>query len=328
MKIINKLIVYIACLILVVLINFGLPRLMPGDPALMLIGQEGITVTEEMLDEMHQKMGTDKPVITQIALYVQDLMKGDWGFSYQSKKPVSEMLSSSIRSTLIISVPAIIISSVLAILLGCIAGYYQGSSFDNICTSALIILYAVPMFLLGMILVYVFAFRLQWFPLGSLKSVHVEPTFFAAVKDRLWHVFLPIITLSLSSITSKYLIIRNSVAKERTAKYVVYAKARGLSNKEVLFKHILKNSCQPFISVVGMNIGFIFSGSLVVEMIFSLNGMGMLIYNAAINRDYVVMQGAFLLLSLIVILSNLLADLISAMIDPRIRRGTYDGTLS
>ena len=326
MKLVKKIIIYIACLIMVVLINFGLPRFMPGDPALMLIGQEGVAVTDEMLDDMHEKMGTDQPIFTQFAMYFQDLLEGDWGFSYQSKQNVSDMLSSAIKNTMLISIPAIIFSSILAIVLGCLAGYYQGTPFDNICTGILIILYAVPMFLLGMLLVYIFGFRLQWFPLGSLQSVNQGDTAFAMSRDRLWHVFLPVLTLTLSSITSKYLIIRNSVAKERTNKYVVYAKARGLSNREVLFKHIFKNSCQPFISVVGMNIGFIFSGSLVVELVFSLNGMGTIIYNAASNRDYVVMQGAFLLLSMIVILANLLADIVSALIDSRIRRGTYDET--
>lgn len=326
MKLVKKIIIYIACLIMVVLINFVLPRFMPGDPALMLIGQEGVAVTDEMLDDMHEKMGTDQPIFTQFAMYFQDLLEGDWGFSYQSKQNVSDMLSSAIKNTMLISIPAIIFSSILAIVLGCLAGYYQGTPFDNICTGILIILYAVPMFLLGMLLVYIFGFRLQWFPLGSLQSVNPGDTAFAMFRDRLWHVFLPVLTLTLSSITSKYLIIRNSVAKERTNKYVVYAKARGLSNREVLFKHIFKNSCQPFISVVGMNIGFIFSGSLVVELVFSLNGMGTIIYNAASNRDYVVMQGAFLLLSMIVILANLLADIVSALIDPRIRRGTYDET--
>ena len=102
------------------------------------------------------------------------------------------------------------------------------------------------------------------------------------------------------------------------------AKARGLSNRSALFRHIFKNSCQPFISVVGMNIGYIFSGSLVVELVFSLNGMGTVIYNAAGNRDYVVMQGAFLLLSVIAILANFLADIVSMLVDPRIRKGTYD----
>lgn len=326
MKLVKKIIIYIACLILVVLINFGLPRFMPGDPALMLIGQDGVAVTDEMLDEMHEKMGTDQPIFTQFAMYFQDLLEGDWGFSYQSKQNVSDMLSSAIKNTMLISIPAIIFSSILAVVLGCLAGYYQGTPFDNICTGILIILYAVPMFLLGMLLVYIFGFRLQWFPLGSLQSVNPGDTVFALFRDRIWHVFLPVLTLTLSSITSKYLIIRNSVAKERTNKYVIYAKARGLSNREVLFKHIFKNSCQPFISVVGMNIGFIFSGSLVVELVFSLNGMGTIIYNAASNRDYVVMQGAFLLLSMIVILANLLADIVSALIDPRIRRGTYDET--
>lgn len=326
MKYIKKFSVYVACLFLVILINFGLPRLMPGDPALVLIGQDGVAVTDEMLNEMHEKMGTDKPLLTQFVTYFENLLEGDWGFSYQSKREVSEMLRFAIRNTMIISVPSIIFSSIIAVVLGCLAGYYQGSAFDNVCTAVLIVLYAVPMFLLGMILVYFFGFKLQWFPLGSLQSVDPGNTAFAVLKDRIWHVFLPILTLTLSSITSKYLIIRNGVAKERTNKYVVYAKARGLSNGSVLFKHIFKNSCQPFISVVGMNIGYIFSGSLVVELVFSLNGMGTIIYNAASNRDYVVMQGAFLLLSIIVILANLLADIVSAIVDPRIRRGTYDET--
>lgn len=325
MRILKKMIIYVVCLLVVILINFSLPRLMPGDPALMMMGQEGVIVGGEELDAMREKMGLDEPVLTQFIMYLRDVLKGDWGFSYQNKREVSEMLGMALKNTLTLSVPAILISSVLAILLGCFAGYYQGTGFDNMCTSILIVLYAVPGFLLSMILVYVFGFKLQWFPLGSMRSLDVGDSILAQLKDLAWHTFLPILTLTLSSITSKFLIIRNSVVKERSSKYVVYAKARGVSNKEVLFKHIFKNSCQPFISVLGMNIGFIVSGSLLVENIFAINGMGKVLYEAANNRDYVVMQGTFLLMSIIVILSNLAADIVSSIIDPRIQKGTYDG---
>lgn len=324
MELIKRMMIYVFCFITVVTINFLLPRMMPGDPAILLMAQDGVQVRPEQLQELHEKLRLDDPLTVQFGAYLSNLLKGDWGFSYQRSQYVSSMLKSSISCTLKLSIPAILISSCLAVFLGCLAGYYQNSKYDNICTSALIVLYAIPAFLLGMLLLYVFSFKLRIFPLGGLQSNNVGSGVGEKLMDLIYHLILPITALTLSSVTSKYLIIRNSVVKEQSAKYVVYAKARGLSNSSILFKHIFKNSCQPFISVLGMNIGFIFAGSLIIETVFSLNGMGSLIYDATVTRDFVVIQGTFLLLSIIVILSNLAADIAAALIDPRIRKGAYD----
>jgi peptide/nickel transport system permease protein len=323
-ELLKRLIIYVCCFITVVTINFLLPRMMPGDPAILLIAQDGVQVRPEQLQELHEKLRLDEPMPVQFGAYLSNLLKGDWGFSYQKSQYVSTMLKNAITCTLKLSLPAILISSCLAVLLGCLAGYYQNSKYDNICTSVLIVIYAVPAFLLGMLLLYVFSFKLRVFPLGGLHSNNIGSGAGEQLIDLIYHLVLPITALSLSSITSKYLIIRNSVVKERNAKYVVYAKARGLNNGSIMFKHIFKNSCQPLISVIGMNVGFIFSGSLIIETVFSLNGMGSLIYDATVTRDFVVIQGAFLLISIIVILSNLAADIMAALIDPRIRKGAYD----
>ncbi|MEG0778234.1 MAG: ABC transporter permease [Oscillospiraceae bacterium] len=324
MEFFKKLIVYICCFVVIVTINFTLPRLMPGDPAILLMAQEGVQIRPEQLQNLHDELRLDNPLPVQFAAYLSNLLQGDWGFSYQNCQYVSTMLREAISCTLKLALPAIIISSCISVLLGCLAGYYKNSRYDNICTSALIVLYAVPGFLLGMVLLYVFSYKLKVFPLGGLYSNDISGGGGKHLFDLIRHLILPVLSLALSSITSKYLIIRSSVAKERDSKYVVYAKARGIGNRSILFKHIFKNSCQPFISVLGMNIGFIFAGSLVIETVFSLNGMGSLMYNATVNRDFVVVQGAFLLLSIIVILSNLAADIISIIIDPRIRKGAYD----
>ncbi|NLH01893.1 MAG: ABC transporter permease [Clostridiales bacterium] len=324
MDFLKRIIIYIFCFITVVTINFWLPRMMPGDPAILLMAQDGVQVRPEQLQELHKKLRLDEPLYIQFAGYLLDLLKGDWGFSYQRSQYVSALLKNALSCTLSLSVPSILISACLAMFLGCLAGYYQNSKYDNICTTALIVLYAMPAFLLGMVLLYVFSFKLRVFPLGGLHSTTAGSGKSEKALDLIYHLFLPITTLSLSSITSKYLIIRNSVIKERNSKYVVYAKARGLGNGSILFKHIFKNSCQPFISMIGINIGFIFAGSLTIETVFSLNGMGSLIYDATVTRDFVVIQGVFLLLSIMVILANLAADIISALIDPRIRKGAYD----
>jgi len=300
-----------------------LPRLMPGNPAILLMGEERGRISPELLAGLQAKLQLDKPLYVQFSSYFLSILKGDWGFSYINNQYVSTLILSGLKNTLSIAVPVIILSSVIAIALGSLAGYYENSRFDGICTSTMIAINSVPTFLLGMLLLYIFGFKLGWFPLAGLKSTAAESGLLNSVFDRMWSCFLPVATLTLASVTSKYLLIRNNTVVEKNSKYVVYAQARGLSNGKIIFQHIFKNACQPFISILGMNIGFIFSGSLVIEVVYSIRGMGMLIYNAAANRDYVVLQGCFLILAALVISSNLLADIVVMAIDPRIRKGTY-----
>ena len=217
-----------------------------------------------------------------------------------------------------------VLSSIIGAVFGCVVGYKKYSRMDNYITTGFIAINAVPIFFLAMVMVTIFSFKLDIFPLGGLSSVRVPNTFWGAVLDRIWHLILPVATITLVSIPMKFLVVRNSVAAAKDEKYVVYAKSRGVSDWRIKFIHIFKNVSQPFITIVGLNLGFAISGSMITEVIFSINGMGSLIYDAAIFRDYPTLQGSFLVISVMVILANILTDLLCIMIDPRQREGTYD----
>ena len=325
-QIIRRIISSIICLFVVILINFFLPRIMPGNPVLMLTGQDESSMSDEKMKEYETKLGLDKPLWQQFGDYLSGLIQGDLGFSYHNNDSVSNLLKKRISSTLMIAIPALILSSLLALVLGIIMGYRKNTRLDSGVTTGFIILDAVPTFLLAMMLVTVFSFQLDIFPLGGLTSTNTPSGGFLSFWDHVWHLILPVLTVTLVSPPNKYLLIRNSVAVAKEEKYVIYAKARGLSINRIRFIHIFKNVCQSFIAMVGLNLGFLISGSMITEVIFSINGMGSLIYDAAVFRDYPTLQGCFFFIALLVIVGNILTDIICILVDPRQRFGANNET--
>lgn len=287
----RKVITGIICLLLIIVINFLLPRMMPGDPVLMLTGQDEDAVSAEKYEAYRAKLGLDDPLIVQFGRYIRGLALGDLGYSYHYNTTVSELIGERAPNTLQIAQPAIIISALLAVLFGCTAGYKENSKTDHGLSTGFILLNAVPTFLLSMLLLTALAFKLRLFPLGGLNSIVIPNGRIGFLGDRLWHLVLPVLTVTLAGLSGKYLLVRNTVASATKDKYVVYAKARGLSERRIKFIHILKNICPPFLTIVGLNLGFMISGSLIVEVIFSINGMGSLIYEAATFRDFPTLQG-------------------------------------
>ncbi|SDE81972.1 ABC transporter permease [Sporomusa acidovorans] len=302
---------------LIITLNFALPRLMPGDPAITLLGQDAAVVTGADFAELRSKYGLDKQLWQQYLSYWQALSQGDLGYSYHCRQPVAQAIKQHLGWTLALLVPVVVFSSLLAILLGTIAGWKSGSKLDSTLTCGSLLFYSFPQFLIGMLLLKLFAFELRLFPLGGLGSGNNHSSF-AYLLDTLWHLALPILALTIAATSSKLLLMRNSAAKERHEDYITYATAKGLSTCRILAVHLLRNACLPLLSQIALNIGFIVSGALVIEIVFSINGMGTLIYEAAIYRDYPLLQGCFLILTLFVVLANLLADLAYGIADPRI----------
>jgi peptide/nickel transport system permease protein len=307
------------CLAVILLINFLLPRFMPGDPVLMLTGIEYETAGSETYSMYAEKLGLDRQLRIQFAEYLGTVASGGLGYSYHHKETVGRVVAARIPGTLQIALPAVIFSSLIALLLGCVMGYRKNTLADKLVSGSLIIVHAVPGFLLAMVLVTFFAFRLRWFPLGGLNSVRVSGGFWGPLFDRIHHLALPVLTMTILAVPGKYLLLRNSVAAAVEEKYVVYARARGLSGEEILFRHILKNVCAPFITMVGLNLGFVLSGSMIIENIFSIRGMGSLMYAAVSSRDFPVLQGCLLVSALLVIAAGLLTDGVNLLIDPRVR---------
>lgn len=320
----KKLISSIACLLIILVFNFALPRLMPGDTVLMLVGMDEDLVTANEYEYYREKTGADKPLTAQFWDYVSGIFKGDLGYSYHHKASISALIAQRLPATLQISVPAVLISSLIALVLGCLMGMRKGGRLEGAVTAVQIIIDAVPVFLAGLLLITVFAFKLAWLPTGALSSIRVPEGHFAALADRLKHLVLPVSTLVLASVPAKYLMVCSTVSRQRDEKYVLYAKSKGLSNSKLVFRHILPNICQPFIAMVGMSVGFVVSGSLVIENIFSITGMGSLISQAITARDYPVLQGCLFVSALVIVIANLLTDLLCYALDPKVRYKVHE----
>ncbi len=320
----RKILASVLCLVVVIILNFLLPRLMPGDPVLMLTGIDEEAISQAQYENYKEKLGLDRPLIEQFEDYIADLFSGNLGYSYQYKDTVANIMSERVPATLQIAIPTIILSSLLALVLGYTTGYRKNSKLDTFITSSSIAVHAIPSFLLAMVMVTVFAYHLGWFPLGGLSSIKVPESAILAFFDRVKHLILPVITLTIASTPSKYLLVRNITAAATDEKYVMYARGRGLSERRIVFVHILRNTVQPFITLVGLNVGFIISGSMIIETIFSVNGMGMLTYQAIAARDYPTLQGCLFITALAVVIANIITDIICVAIDPKVRYGIHE----
>jgi peptide/nickel transport system permease protein len=316
----RQLISAIACLGVIIVVNFFLPRMMPGDPVLMLTGLEDDLVSQAEYDMYREKLGLDEPAAVQFGRYVASLLRLDLGYSYHYKRSVGSMIAERIPNTIRIAVPAVILSSLLAMLLATYTGSKNGGIGDTSITSILIILNAVPGFLVCMLLITVFAYHLGWLPFGGLASAHAQNAF----ADNLRHLVLPVVALSLSALPGKYLILRNQIAASTEEKYVLYARARGISETRIRYVHIFRNVSQTFVTMIGLNVGFVLSGSLIAESIFSIRGMGQLMTGAIAARDFPTLQGCLFVSALAVVAADIITRFICLAIDPKVRLGVYE----
>ncbi|MBW2621971.1 MAG: ABC transporter permease [Deltaproteobacteria bacterium] len=310
----------IASLFFIFLLNFMLPRLMPGSPVFTLLGPDVIGLSQKDYQTLEQELGLDRSIWRQLASHLRSVMNGDLGYSYYYHRPVSSVVFQHVKPTLLLLLPSVVLSSIMAAFLGAVSGWRPGSKWDLIMTPAFLLIYALPLFLVAMVALEIFSFRLNLFPLGGLHSAVQGGGVWGSLADRAHHLALPLAVLSFSSTAIKYLVMRNSVAEDRFKDYVTYARVKGLKERRILFVHIFRNASLPLLSLVGLHFAFLLSGSLLVEIVFSINGMGSLIYEAAMNRDYPILQGCFLLLTAVVLLVNTLVDSLYEILDPRVRK--------
>lgn len=318
--ILGKLIRYGFTLLLVLSLNFALPRMMPGDPIVNLLGEDARHNDPVLMAHLRAEYGLDKPLDIQYIGYLRSLAKMDFGFSINKNLSVLELMTDRLFWTLLLVFPSVVIGSFLALLFGSLAGFKRKSHTDYVLTASALLLYTTPSFLLAMLLLSLFAFHLGLFPLGNLASGGRAGLDYTL--DVAWHLFLPVSALSMMGASYKFLVVRNSVTQISDELFIVAARAKGVSEPWILIRHVIRNVLPPFISMVALSLGFMVSGSLVVEIVFSLNGMGTLIYDAVLSRDYPVMQGCFLVLTVFVLAANFAADMLYAIADPRIGGAT------
>lgn len=302
---------------IVATIQFLIPRLMPGSPVNNIAGPNGIGLSLADYQGMERQLGLDLPLHRQYLNHLRNTANMNLGYSWFYHQPVLSVVSRHIGSTITIVLPAVVLSAFFALFFGSIAGSHLGKSTDVLLTPFFLILDAVPGFLTAMIALALFSFTWDLLPMSGLGPSIADINGITDAFQALRHMLLPVAVLALSSSGPKYLVMRNRVSEELHKDYVTYAKARGMGENRILFIHVLRNACLPVVSLIGLDFGFILSGSLLVEIVFSINGMGSLIYEAAVNRDYPMLQGCFLLLAISVPVVNFAVDVISGVLDPR-----------
>lgn len=294
-------------------INFFLPRWMPGDPLVHLLGIEDYVRFPDMVAVVRAQYGLDQSLLTQFVLYLRNLAAGDLGHSYHFGAPVGDLVLRRLGWTLVVVVPAIGLGGLLAGALGALAGWRQDTRTERWLTLGLLSLRSVPQYGLAMLALFGLAFHLGLFPLGGLSTD-------GGLASILHHAFLPILVLGLSSAAHLFLVMRNTVVDIRRRPFVTAARARGLSSATVLMRHVVPNALLPFLSLFSLSLGFSVAGALLVEVAFSWPGMGTLILSAVENRDYPLLQGCFLLISVSVLAANWLTDILTGWVDPRLRQ--------
>jgi peptide/nickel transport system permease protein len=280
----------------------------------------GRNVPAEQLAALRDEL--NRPVLEQFLNYLQNPFSSTID-SAQFNRPVWELVTERIWPTLLLVGTAIVLASVIGVWIGIKAGWRRGKSFDKVSTGVTLTLYSMPEFWLGMILLIVFGvgvFGLPGiFPIGGISTPGVDTSSLAGVLDVLWHMVLPVTTLTLVYLAEYALVMRSSLVEEMDEDYLTTARAKGLSDKFVRRRHAVPNALLPTITLIFLNLGFTVSGAITVETVFSWPGLGLLSYEALRGPDVALLQAIFLLFSIGVVLANLVADLLYAVIDPRVR---------
>lgn len=311
----------LVCFLIVIVLNFLLPRLLPGDPIAYLTGFTEEDMSATQYEYYRNALHLNEPPVRQFFLYLKTLVDGTLGYSFKKEAAVSSLILERLRCTLQITLPAVVLSTVIGLIWGLHCGSKKGHALDQVSSAALIVINAIPTFVIALLFIVLFCFKNKWFPYTGINSGDTVPGTTAYFLDRLHHLLLPTATLTIATVPSRFLLMRNTAAQIAEEKYVLYAKQRGLSARKIQFSYILPNIAQPFITMVGMSVSLCVGGSLVIENIFSIPGMGKLLSEAVFSLDYPLMQGILFVTTLIMVIAVIAADILCILIDPRLRLG-------
>lgn len=300
----------VAVLILVAIIVFALTRLASGDPIAVLLGDQA---TAEDIAQARVQYGLDKPLLTQFAYWVKEVMQGNLGHSIFLQRPVSQALLERAEPTFFLSIFAVSIAALIGIPCGLVAAVWRGRPVDQVLSAIAMLGASIPSFWMGLVLIQIFAVKLGWFPASGYGDPGV-PLF-----ERLHHLMLPAFVLGLLNSALIIRFTRASVLDILGEDYVRTARSKGLSENVVILKHVLGNALVPIVTVVGLTLALMIGGAVVTETVFNLPGVGNLVVRAVLRRDYPVIQGTLLVIAAIYVMINLAIDLIYMVVDPRIR---------
>jgi peptide/nickel transport system permease protein len=307
----KRILATIPVMLIVAVFVFLMLRLAPGDPAAVIAGDYATT---EDVERIREQLGLNEPIPFQLAQWVGQLVQGDLGESIFSKKPVTELIGQRIEPTLLLALTTIVFSVLVAVPLGTIAAWRAGSIVDRGVMMFSVGGFSVPVFVLGYILIYVLAIQLKIMPVQGYKSPFTD-----GIGPFFYHITLPTLTLSVIFIALIARMTRASVIEVLEEDYIRTARAKGQSELKILLRHALKNAAVPIVTVIGIGIALLIGGVVVTESVYNIPGLGRLVLDAVLARDYPIIQGLILFFSFIYIMINLLIDLSYTLFDPRIR---------
>jgi peptide/nickel transport system permease protein len=327
--IIRRIFILIPTLLGVSIIIFLMLRMMPGDPAELLLGERA---TEAALHEIREHLGLNEPIHVQYGMFLKRLMKGDLGETIWTRQKVWVEVKQRFPATIELAVAALLISCFFGMIFGIISATKQYSIFDYLSMLGALIGVSMPVFWLGLVFMLIFSINLSWLPISGRLSIDVTleavTNFYildailaknwVALKDVLWHIIMPAFTLSTIPMAIVARMTRSAMLEVLRQDYIKTAKAKGLSGFTVIFKHALRNALIPVVTTIGLQFGVLLCGAILTETIFAWPGVGKWIYDAVMQRDYMVIQGGTLFIATLFVVINLCVDVLYAVINPRI----------
>ncbi|PMQ01453.1 MAG: peptide ABC transporter permease [Dictyoglomus sp. NZ13-RE01] len=328
--IIRRILLVIPILLGVSFFSFILVRLIPGDPARIILGERA---TADQLERLREELGLNKPLLTQYVIFLFKALRGDLGRSIFTRESVFKEVMNRFPATIELSLFAIILASTVGILSGILAAVYQGSFIDTIVMVFALAGVSMPIFWLGLMLIWGGALLLGWFPpsgrldvtidLKTITNFYILDSIltgnFQGFINSIYHLILPGLALSTVPMATIARMTRSSMLEVLSQEYILSAKAKGLPKRRIIFRSALRNALIPVITVIGLEFGFLLGGAVMTETIFSWPGIGRLVYDAIMARDYPLVQGCILLSATVFVFINLVVDILYAFIDPRIR---------
>jgi peptide/nickel transport system permease protein len=313
----QRLIQAFVVLILVSLVVFFIMRLMPGDPLIIYVSQsvQVQSMPPEQLENLRHQFGLDKPIMMQYFSWIANIFRGDFGTSIFYHEKVGKLMAERFPVSLYLGFISLVVGAVIGILAGILAAVRRGKWLDKIITPLTYVGITIPVFLLGILMIYVFSLKFHWLPTSGFTSPFED----LVLSTR--QLVMPVICLAVFGMAANARQARSSVLETISQDYIRTAWSKGLSERKVIMKHVLKNSLIPVITLIGMGVGIIFGGAVLVETIFAIPGVGRLLVSSIFDHDYVVVQSITFVIGITILLTNLLVDISYGWFDPRIRFG-------
>lgn len=303
-----RLVQIVPTFILIGIAIFVLARVLPGDPVSAMLGDRA---SDEAVNRLRQQLGFDRSIFTQLLLFLEGIAKGEFGSSTAYRIPVTQLIADRLPVTITLTALATVIALSMAVPLAFVAAVNANRWPDFLIRSVFQVGLSSPVFYVGLILLTVFAAWLRWFPVGGYGDT---------LGDKLWHLFLPAVTLALSFSAVIMRNLRAAILEVLTAEYVDFARSKGLAQRIILFRHVLRNALVSTVTLVGLHIGSLLGGAVITESVFAVPGVGRLMVDSIFARDYPVIQALTLVLAVVVSLAFLITDLIQMALDPRVAR--------